>query len=41
MWVLESLGAWYRGVTVLQGEQNEVEYVDGVGLDLRGWWSYR
>lgn len=41
MWVLESLGAWYRGATVLQGEQNAVEYVDGADLDLRGWWSQR
>lgn len=40
MWVLESLGAWYRGATVLQGEQNGVEYVDGADLDLRGWWSH-
>ena len=41
MWVLESLGAWYRGATVLQGEENAVEYVDGADLDLRGWWSQR
>lgn len=36
MWVVETLGAWYRGVAVLQEEESEAEYADEADLDLRG-----